>query len=274
LKRIGEGTEGIYTVDGQSMVLIPPEFCLHANATLQDLINDVYGDMSSLAQHLNDPEFIIGKAILTPLNVDVDAINNLICSNLVLHKPPRTYSSFDSVVNEEQASIYPTEFLNSLTLSGLPPHQLLLQEQCPIMLLRNMPGRLANGTRCIVTKLCDHVIEVKVATGPAKDTRVLIPRMTITPSDVDSMPFTLKRQQFPVRLAFAMTINKAQGQTLNKMGLYLPKPVIAHGQLYVAMSRVGEPTGLRILVKNGWHPASDTHPEGTYATNVVYKNIF
>ena len=53
------------------------------------------------------------------------------------------------------------------------------------------------------------------------------------------MPFKLKRRQFPVRLAVAMTINKAQGQTLGRMGLFLPTPVFSHGQLYVALSRGG-----------------------------------
>jgi ATP-dependent DNA helicase PIF1 len=74
-----------------------------------------------------------------------------------------------------------------------------------------MTSGLANGTRLIVIQLMQHVIEVEVATGPAKGQRVFIPRLSITPSDTERMPFTLRHRQFPVRLAFAMTISKAQG---------------------------------------------------------------
>ena len=67
-------------------------------------------------------------------------------------------------------------------------------------------------------------------------TWILIPRIKLAPSDV-SLPFTLQRRQFPVRIAYSMTINKAQGQTFDRLGIYLPSPVFSHGQLYVAFSR-------------------------------------
>ncbi|CAK9834575.1 hypothetical protein ANTRET_LOCUS11087 [Anthophora retusa] len=58
------------------------------------------------------------------------------------------------------------------------------------------------------------------------------------------MPFQFKRLQFPVRPAFAMTMNKAQGQSLQVYGLYLENPCFSHGQLYVVCSRVGKPSDL------------------------------
>jgi hypothetical protein len=72
-----------------------------------------------------------------------------------------------------------------------------------------MTNGLANGTRLIVIQLMQHVIEAEVATSLTKGQRVFIPRLSITPSDTERMPFTLRRRQFPVRRAFAMTINKA-----------------------------------------------------------------
>src|SRR5690606_3273365 len=68
-------------------------------------------------------------------------------------------------------------------------------------------------------------------------TLVLIPRIKLEPSG-ELLPFNFRRLQFPVRLSFAMTINKSQGQAFEKVGILLDKPIFTHGQLYVALSRV------------------------------------
>ena len=138
-----------------------------------------------------------------------------------------TYLSTDSV-EDDQATLYPTEFLNSLSLSGLPSHQLHLKVNSPIMLMRNLDP--ANGTRLVVKRLQSNVINAEICTGRHSGKHVLIPRIALTPSN-NIFPFTLRRRQFPGRAASAMTINKSQGQTLDAVGLFLPEPVFTHGQL-------------------------------------------
>ena len=65
-----------------------------------------------------------------------------------------------------------------------------------------------------------------------------------------------------------MTINKAQGQGLKKVGLYCSKEIFAHGQLYVAVSRVGRFSNIKVLQLN-----KQTTEKDKYINNVVYKEI-
>ena len=120
----------------------------------------------------------------------------------------------------------------------------------------------------------DNLIQAQVATGPAKGRTVLLPRLNLTPSDTLHMPFQLQRRQFPVKVAYAMTINKAQGQTLKAAGVYLPRSVFSHGQLYVAFSRVGIWEALKVLVVGGYRAACEGVAAGVYTKNVVYREVF
>ena len=93
-----------------------------------------------------------------------------------------------------------------------------------------------------------NIIEAKVLTGPFKSEDILIPRIPMIPKD---MSFQFKKLQFPIRMALAITINKAQGQSLELCGLYLHTDCFSHGQLYVACSSVGDPDNLFISTETG-----------------------
>ena len=77
------------------------------------------------------------------------------------------------------------------------------------------------------------------------------------------LPITLNCWQFPLRLCFAMSTNKAQGQTLQYVGIYLPDHVFTHGQLYVAFSRVQDPSALAVYLNN---------PDG-FTRNIVFYEV-
>ncbi|XP_008189710.1 ATP-dependent DNA helicase PIF1-like, partial [Acyrthosiphon pisum] len=117
------------------------------------------------------------------------------------------------------------------------------------MLLRNLDPkiRLCNGTRLVVTELRRNNFKARLLAdaGEGQDD-IVIPRIPLSSSGDDDLPFTMRRVQFPVRLSFAMTINKSQGQTFDRVGLFLPSPVFTHGQLYVAFSRVRDSESIKV----------------------------
>jgi ATP-dependent DNA helicase PIF1 len=72
-------------------------------------------------------------------------------------------------------------------------------------------------------------IDAEIVLGQYAGMRSFLPRIPLCPSDDEMFPFQFKRKQFPIRLCFAMTVNKAQGQTIPNVGVYLPKPVFSQG---------------------------------------------
>ncbi|XP_044587812.1 uncharacterized protein LOC123267312 [Cotesia glomerata] len=104
------------------------------------------------------------------------------------------YTSVDNVVEQDDVTNFPVEFLNSLNPAGMPHHNLKLKVAAPIMLMRNLnPPKLCNGTRLQVISLKKNVIEAKIITGT--NDIVFIPRIPIICTDYE---FQFKRIQFPV----------------------------------------------------------------------------
>ncbi|MGH9060520.1 MAG: DEAD/DEAH box helicase, partial [Acidimicrobiales bacterium] len=239
LERISDGTEPAIAMGGlEDCVRLPDAVCLPPESrTMRGLVDSIFGEA-----RWGDTVWMTGRAVLAARNEEVDRVNDDVFARFPAEGPDVELLSADSTEEEGEEAVYPVEFLNSINPSGLPPHKLRLKKNMPVMLLRNLASakEVANGTRLIVKGVLRHVIDAEIANRSHVGRRVFIPRITLTPSeDGFRMPFKLKRRQFPVRLAFAMTINKAQGQTLQRVGLFLPSHVFPHGQLYVALSRVG-----------------------------------
>ncbi|XP_019165748.1 PREDICTED: ATP-dependent DNA helicase PIF1-like [Ipomoea nil] len=238
LASIGDGTMGGPN-DGYANVNIPQEMLLPSTgdhiATIVDSTFPMFKNGGC------DHSYLESRAILAPTLDVVNAINEYMSQLHVAES--KTYFSCDTVCKSDSSNgilsdVHTPEFLNGLRASGIPNHALTLKVGSPVMLLRNIDHSLGlcNGTRLVITRLSDHVVEAKIVTGNSSGTMVLIPRMSMTPSD-PRLPFKFQRRQFPLMLSYAMTINKSQGQTLSHVGLLLKKPVFVHGQLYVAASR-------------------------------------
>ena len=107
-------------------------------------------------------------------------------------------------------------------------------------------------------RLQRYTIEATILTGKGAGETVLIPRI---PLEASNLEFPFKRLQFPVRLAFAITINKSQGQSIKHCGVDLRSPCFSYGQFYFACSRVGSSRNLYILT-----PGGETK-------NIVYRQV-
>lgn len=206
-----------------------------------------------LQRAATDPATFKGRCLLSTLNTKVTELNAHILGRLPGQL--RTYQSVDSLDVQDtvrDVDELPVEALQSINLPSLPPSQLNLKVGAPIMLLRNLCPQegLCNGTRMVVISLRTRCIEARLLGGDFDGQLRVIPRIKLCATD-KSLGIPLARKQFPVRLCFAMTINKSQGQSFYTVGLDLRTPVFTHGQFYVAVSRTLAVEGLSILLPEG-----------------------
>ncbi|XP_073120339.1 uncharacterized protein [Henckelia pumila] len=265
LLKIGDGIE--YTND-KDEIQIPPQAnvpFIDDNTTLNTLIDMVFPNIND--ENL-DFSLFVNRAILTTRNDFVHEINDVLINRFPGEET--TYFSCDE--NTYTCTIPDQEELfHSLTPQGLPPHKLTLKLNAPIILLRNInPNEgLCNGTRLLCKGFTPNIIYAEISVGVHAKKTVFTPRITLeAPHDnFSSIPF--KRKQFPIRLCYAMTINKAQDQTLDFLGVYLKKLVFSHGQLYVALSRARSIEQLKVLIR----PSTPLIQSTDYTKNVVYQEI-
>lgn len=253
---------------------LPYEKDLYGHTTIPSFVSR-YGTIEELLDTIYPPSFLEAarlnfdlfkdRAILTAVNSTVAELNQVILDRFP--GPVRVYRSVDSTdINESGNGVeeIPVEYLQTIQLPSLPPSILTLKVGVPVMLLRNLlPEQgLCNGTRMVVTSLRAHCLEVRLVGGDFHGQLRTIPRIRLMSSN--ELVYSVIRKQFPIRLAFAMTINKSQGQSFNHVGVDLRSPVFSHGQFYVAVSRVSSPSGLHMVLDK---------PTSTSTENVVWPEV-
>jgi hypothetical protein len=236
LLEVGAGTSGQFVEIPETNLV---ESC-------SDLIQTVFE--SYLGPH--GGHALMRRSILAVCNSTVDQINEMVINKF--HGRILTYYSQDVIMKSdgiEELTDADEAVLHTLNCPGLPPHSLYLKIGCPVILIRNInvSAGLCNGTSMIITKLCETHVFAKI---PGTTENHVLPRVPISTEDT-SLPFNFQRTQLPLKLAFAMTINKSQGQTLDRVGVNLEKEVISHGQLYVAFSRVRNQSSLSVYIGGG-----------------------
>ena len=216
------------------------------------------------------------RAILAPLNETVFKMNDDIYKKLPGEE--HLYLSADMAHEEDEAIADATvavEILNKQTPTGMPLHKLKLKVGALVMCVRNINPSigLSNGARLLVLHCQPQVIHCELLDGTFAGTTCFLSRIDIDSDKAEgTTALRFIRRQFPIRLAYAITIDKSQGQTFDRVGIYLERPVFAHGQLYVAFSRARGFPHIRVQVLPGeWQGLSD---DGlTFTENVVYPEL-
>jgi hypothetical protein len=259
---VGEGKH----TDNKTVISLPDYFKCREN-NVASLIETIYPRIGTGNQTSG---YFAERTILSSLNSEVDSLNKEL-----LRQFPREiqlFHSADCIPSTEQTGEddpminYPPEYLNEINCSGLPLARLELKVGCPVMVLRNLDAAngVCNGSRGILTRCSNRVLEVELITGDFVGKKMFIPRISNVPTD-EQVPFKFSRRQFPVRLCFAMTINKSQGQSVRYVGLDLRRPVFTHGQFYVGISRVTSVYNIKVIWEDGVSEAK--------SKNIVYPEV-
>ena len=257
--------KGMHT-DNDSNILLPPSFHCREN-TVASLIETIY---PGITRPNLSAEYFAERTILCCLNKDVDIMNHKVLQEFPGQS--QVFYSADSIPTSELSGEddpllnYPVEALNEINCTGMPLANLEVKIGCPIMVLKNLDAAhgLCNGSRGILTRCSNRVLEVELITGSYAGQKVFIPRTNNIPTE-DQIAFKFNRRQFPVRVCFAMTINKSQGQSVKHVGLNLTAPAFTHGQFYVAISRVTSVSNIKMIWVEKEREAQ--------SKNIVYKEV-
>lgn len=158
-----------------------------------------------------------------------------------------------SEINEEEVKIDTIYFgsekyIEILMKSAPVPLNLSLKLGCRVMFLQNDPQRRwVNGTRGVVTDIADDKITVRKERG--REVQVDKSQFSLQDAEGNVMASAI---QFPLTLAYATTIHKSQGATLDDLWCDLSH-LWEPGHAYVALSRLREASGLHLM---GWNPRS------------------
>ena len=270
LLKLGEGRlPSAGGFDDSRIVEIPNDMC---HESKDDVLDEVFDNFES---NIGNHSYFKSRILLAATNTIVDEVNDELVERIPgdLH----TFRSIDTVADVDNQTMFPTEYLNSLRLSGLPESELKLKVNTVVLLMRNMDIKAGhcNGTRYLIKHIGQYrlVLEKLQATEGDKNKILILPRIPLKHAVSAKFQFELTRLQFPIKIAFALTINRAQGQSAEKCGILLPKHVWAHGQIYVAFSRCGNPKNIHVWADQSLFEKYDIDPTKKYVANVVYTEV-
>ena len=116
----------------------------------EEVIQTVYDDFK---RNIGDNDYFKSRIVLAATNEIVDEVNDEMVD--AMDGDGHVFTSVDTVGDYDTQTMFPTKYLNSLSLSGLPTHELTLKKDAIVILLRNMDIKAGhcNGTRYLVKEV-------------------------------------------------------------------------------------------------------------------------
>ena len=158
----------------ENIVQVPSDMCLDSKDDVVDAVFDKFED------NIGNSEYFKSRVVLAVTNQIVNEVNDEMVERMPgdLH----TFHSIDTVENVDKATMFPTEYLNALSLSGMSEHEIKLKENTVVILLRNMDikGGHCNGTRYLVKHIGKYRLVLRKLDTNDDDKNVLIlPRIPL-----------------------------------------------------------------------------------------------
>ncbi len=262
--KVGEDRiEKVKIADGEKCEELIPLDLVERVENVEQLIDFVYDDITN-------EEACAKKAILSGTNKNIDDLNEEVLKRLpgdAFELLSTDFCVLDDKNTDEK--FVPTDILHKISEPGVPDHCIKVKKGAVCIITRNLSfdDGLVNGSKVIIRNATNRIVQADLLRDGFPTTRVSIPRINFSFRPRNSAA-TICRRQFPLRVAYCMTFNKSQGQTLNKVGLDLRSDVFAHGMLYVALGRVRNRESIRVLV-----PENRVLGNVAHTSNIVYPEL-
>jgi hypothetical protein len=228
------------------------------------------------------------RAILATKNEKVDEWNKIIQD--LNPNPAKTLLSHDYFADVDDphghlASMLTEHALNSYTNNHVPDHELILKENDVCFITRPMKASgLASNSRVRIRGIREKLIIVERLDDPDDGNQrlVFVPRMRFKFSLKGTSSFEMTRVAFPLRLCYAMTINKSQGQSFEQVLIDYSDDAFSHGHVYVSLSRARFFNQVKLIVREDYvyqRLFNDDEGEGDYlrgvpiVMNTVYPSV-
>ena len=223
-----------------------PQEVLAKAKDAESLVCEIYPNLD----HEHSREDSRDTVILAPTSKTVNLLNEFALAR-IRRKVQLCYNE-DSVADQDDETKFTDVVFNGLNPTGFAKSRLQFKEGIPVVVLRNLAPiqEICNGTRLVVEHVVKFAVRARILNRPEKfkNNSFYVPRTPLFNEPGYYSALELVRKQLTVRLAYAMTVNKSQGQMFKRGGLYLSTPVFSHGQLYVTFLRVGHQNFMKVCL--------------------------